>query len=152
MRKLGSLSPTESLIYTHQFVIDGRYLYPVALNSKYVRLEIDELDLLLAQYISRLESAPSRIVWEDTPSENDQTINQRQSGQIVPLSTSEILKILGSLNKIRAQLIGVLLQCASLSSSIKSIFLAEEQFFEYNGTGRPPTSEKVLSMDLVPAF
>jgi hypothetical protein len=54
--------------------------------------------------------------------------------------------------RLRTLLLNILLLRVKLTSNSRSIFLSEERFFEYHGTGRPPKSNQVLSVDLVPAF
>jgi hypothetical protein len=130
---------------------------PIRTSPRAIEFAIAILDLRVAQYTSRLESYTFYDCTQDayttvlfTPP--TKLFDSPFSSSIVSLCCEDILEILRGLGRLRTQLVDVLLQWVSLSSFIKSIFLAEQSFFEYNGNGRPPTPERVLRMDLVPAI
>ena len=63
--------------------------------------------------------------------------------------------IIGNISDVVAKKSWILLQRRKArrdGSKAGSTFLAEERFFKYHGTGRPPKINQVLSVDLVPAF
>ena len=129
------------------------------LDTTRIQRDLEMLDLRASLLESDLEervafelgipilSAPlvSDPIWVDVPP----LFEDLPSFSILK-SSAKLAQLLKGIGRLRFRLISALVACASLSSRVKTVFLAEERFFEYHGTGRPPDSTQVLRMGLVP--